>query len=122
MNYEKLTKEELILLKEQKTKEFEARSYDTFCEYGVQDVALLIELDDKLKLVDLAKYLAYLMGVTMNDVRGTLKQWHAYVFNESFKLGMVLPLDNKYDKADSIYLKKSLNLMKDEITTRGLVI
>ena len=72
MDYTNLTDEELIGLKAKKKKEFEVLSYDQFIEYGVQDVSLLIELDQKLKLIDLAKFIAFTCGVTMDDIRGTI--------------------------------------------------
>lgn len=85
--------------------DFYLNDFNTFIEYGVQDVSLLFEIDNKLKLIDLAKYLAYYCGVTMNDVRGTLRQWNSFMFNESIKNGFVLPISNKFPKKDTVLLE-----------------
>lgn len=85
--------------------EFYRKDFNTFIEYGIQDVGLLYELDNKLKLIDLAKYLAYYCGVTMNDVRGTIKQWNSYMFNETAKNGDLLPLNNEFPEKDTVLLE-----------------
>jgi len=90
--------------------EFYKNNFNLFIEYGIKDVELLVELDDKLKLIDLAKYLAYHCGVTMDDVRGTLKQWVTFVFNESFKSNNILPLDNKFPDKDDVILKHAMKM------------
>lgn len=85
--------------------EFYKKDFNTFIEYGIQDVGLLYELDNKLKLIDLAKYLAYYCGVTMNDVRGTIKQWNSYMFNETANNGDILPLANEFSEQDTVLLE-----------------
>lgn len=93
--------------------DFYRQDFDKFILYGVRDVELLQLLDNKLKLIDLAKYLAYMCGVTINDVRGTLKQWHSYIFNEAIKQGLVLPLTNKFDQNDTVYIKKAIEALNN---------
>lgn len=93
--------------------DFYLNDFNKFIEYGIQDVALLAYLDEKLKLIDLAKYLAYMCGVTINDVKGTLKQWHNYIYNESIKRGLVLPLTNRFPESDTAFLRDVIQKMQD---------
>jgi len=85
--------------------DFYENNFDLFIEYGVTDVSLLYELDNKLKLIDLAKFIAYHCGVSMDDVRGTIKQWISYVFNEAYKEGNILPLENEFPEKDTVLLE-----------------
>lgn len=81
--------------------DFYNNHFNKFIEYGIQDVILLIELDEKLKLIDLAKTIAYICGVNMDDVRGTVKQWNSYMFNEYLNNNIVLPIENNFDEIDT---------------------
>jgi len=91
--------------------EFYANNFETFIEYGVKDVELLIGLDKKLKLIDLAKMISYETGVTMDMIRGTLAQWNSYMFNNHYKKSQVLPLEGKFDDTDTVLLTR---IEKDE--------
>ena len=86
--------------------EFYINNFNTFIEYGVRDVELLIGLDRKLKLIDLAKMISYETGVTMDMIRGTLAQWNSYMFNNHFKKSHVLPLEGKFDETDTVLLDR----------------
>ena len=76
--------------------EFYQKDFQKFCEYGVKDVELLVKLDEKLKLLMLVQYISYMTGVCIPDIRGTLKQWSNYVYNEAFKQNIVVPTENIY--------------------------
>ena len=78
--------------------EFYNTDFNLFYEYGIKDVELLVELDKKLKLLDLCAFISYMCGVCIPDIRGTLKQWNNYVYNEAFKRGIVLPYRSPYKK------------------------
>lgn len=80
--------------------EFYNNNFDLFFEYGIKDVQLLVELENKLKLLDLCSFISYMTGVCIPDIRGTLKQWNNYVYNEALKRGIVLPIKNYYRKED----------------------
>lgn len=80
--------------------EFYNNNFDLFFEYGIKDVQLLVELENKLKLLDLCSFISYMTGVCIPDIRGTLKQWNNYVYNEALKRGIVLPIKNHYKKED----------------------
>jgi len=89
--------------------DFYHNDYDNFILYGIQDVALLFELDNKLKLIDLAKYISYNCGVSLSDVSGTLKQWNSFIYNESLNSGYVLPLENAFPENDLVLPKHILS-------------
>ena len=80
--------------------EFYNNNFDLFFEYGIKDVQLLVELENKLKLLDLCSFISYMTGVCIPDIRGTLKQWNNYVYNEALKREIVLPIKNYYRKED----------------------
>ena len=80
--------------------EFYNNNFNLFFEYGIKDVQLLVELENKLKLLDLCAFISYMTGVCIPDVRGTLKQWNNYVYNEALKRGIVLPIKSHYKKED----------------------
>lgn len=80
--------------------EFYEKDFNKFFEYGIKDIELLLELDKKLKLLDLCAFIAYMCGVCIPDVRGTLKQWNNYVYNEAFKRNIILPQKSLFHKED----------------------
>jgi len=90
--------------------EFYNKDFDNFIKYGIKDIELLHQLNLVLKLIDLAKYIAYICGVTMNDVRGTLKQWMTFVYNEAYKDGAILPLKNNFDRTDTTLLEEAIKM------------
>jgi len=73
---------------------------DKFLEYSIQDVIVLKKLEDKLKLVELMKILANMMGINMSDTFGTVKPWGQYLTNLAMAEKLVMPLDrrSKLDK------------------------
>ena len=71
--------------------EFYEKDFQKFCEYGVKDVELLYLLDQKLKLISLAQFIACMTGVCIPNVKGTLAQWTNCLYNEAYKKGIILP-------------------------------
>jgi len=91
-------------------KDFYENNFNTFIEYGIQDVGLLIELNEKLKLIDLAKFISYTCGVTMDDIRGTIKQWNSYMYNNHLNKKQVLPLEGKFGKIDKVIMEHAITM------------
>lgn len=84
---------------------FYTEDYQKFVNYGIRDIEVLVELDQKLKFIDTAKYIAYLCGVSIPNVMGTIKQWNSYVYNEAFKRRKeILPLNQQYKNDSDIFL------------------
>lgn len=78
--------------------------FDTFVQYGITDVELLIQIDRKLKFIDTAKLIAYTCGVNVTDVFGTLKQWSSFMYNEAKQYDKILPVSQQYTVDDAIYV------------------
>ena len=89
---------------------FRELSYDLFIRYGIQDTQLLIQLEDKLKLIQLAKMISYTTGVNLPNVRGTVVQWVSFMYNKYLDEGMVLPFESKFPKVDDYFLNHAINM------------
>ena len=73
-------------------------NFEKFVEYGLRDVEILVELDKKIKAIDTAKSIAYLCGVSLNEVFGTLYQWQSLMYNTAKQYNKILPLKQKYQQ------------------------
>jgi len=91
-------------------REFYEKDFNKFIEYGIQDTGLIYEIDQKLKLIDLAKYIAYTTGCTMDMIRGTVQQWNSFMFNNHYKKGEILPLEGKFGEIDTVLQKHAVNM------------
>lgn len=80
------------------------KDFNTFVQYGITDVELLIQMDESLKFIDTAKLIAYTCGVNIYDVFGTLKQWSNLMFNEAMKHNKILPIKQQYTNFNDIYV------------------
>ena len=84
--------------------EFYQKDFNKFYEYGVRDVELMFRLDNKLKLLELAIFIAYMCGVTLDDVKGTLRQWNNYAYNEGLKRNIIFPFKSPYTKENDKFV------------------
>lgn len=84
--------------------EFYNNDYEKYVEYGIKDVELLIQLENKLKFIDTAKYVAYSCGVNVYDVFGTYRQWMSIIFNVALSQNKILPIKAQYTNTDDVYL------------------
>lgn len=82
---------------------YQQEIFNSFLDYGIRDVEVLLEIDEKAKLIDLAKTIAYISGCTLDDVRGTLKFWQSAMYNEAYKDKVILPLEQGYSP-ECLYL------------------
>lgn len=83
--------------------EFYLKDYQKFVDYSIRDVEVLIMLDNKLRLINTAKYIAYLCGCNIPDVMGTYKQWHSFMYNEAMKHGQILPVKQQYRNESDVF-------------------
>ena len=102
--------------------EFYREAFDLFIEYGTKDVALLLDLNNKLKLLDLAKFISYSCGVNLSDIHGTMKQWNSFMFNRALNEGLVLPLESHFPDKDMVLPNYAVNSLKEELDRRGIVV
>ncbi len=75
--------------------DFHAGDIDKFLDYAIQDVVILRNLENKIKLVALMKILANMMGINYDDTMGTVKPWSQYLTNLAMKKNQVMPHKNK---------------------------
>ena len=65
--------------------------YQKFMEYNIKDVTLVINLDKKLKLLDLAITLAYENKVNFADVFSPVRMWDAITATHLLNKGIIVP-------------------------------
>lgn len=78
---------------------------EEFMHYSIRDVEVMILIEQKAKLLNLVKSIAYITGVNVDDVSGTLKQWQNYVFNENYKQNVILSLHQQEGDAYGDYVR-----------------
>ena len=66
-------------------------NYQKFIEYNIKDVELILKLEDKLKLIELALTLAYDTKSNFNDVFAQTRMWDAIIYNYLFERNIVVP-------------------------------
>jgi len=65
--------------------------WQTFVEYNVQDVNLIIKMEDKLRYIELLRMLAYVGCTTFESAMGTLSTITGAVVMKGREQGMVIP-------------------------------
>jgi DNA polymerase elongation subunit (family B) len=66
-------------------------NYQKFIEYNIRDVDLIIRMEDKLRLIELALTLAYDTKTNYNDVFAQTRMWDALTYNHLMKKNIVVP-------------------------------
>ena len=66
-------------------------NYQKFIEYNIKDVELILKLEDKLKLLELALTLAYDTKCNYEDVFAQTRMWDALTYNRLMQDGIVVP-------------------------------
>ena len=72
-------------------KEFYEKDWQKFIEYNIHDVRLVDQLDDKMKLIDLAFTMAYDAKVNYEDVFSQVRMWDNYIYCELNKRKIAIP-------------------------------
>jgi DNA polymerase elongation subunit (family B) len=96
INYKENPTDENLKLMEQ-------ACFNKFVIYSITDVEQMVKVENKAKLFEKAKGIAYTCGVNMDEVMGTLKQWKSFVYNECIKDKIVLPIEQHYGDKDAVY-------------------
>jgi DNA polymerase elongation subunit (family B) len=65
--------------------------FQKFIEYNIKDVALILKLEDKLKLLELAYTLAYDTKTNYEDVFAQTRMWDALTYNRLLKDNIIVP-------------------------------
>ena len=104
-------------------KEFYTKDWQKFVEYNIIDVRLVDQLDDKMKLIELAITMAYDAKVNFEDVYSQVRMWDNIIYVYLSKLSIVIPpkhesrKDNKYAGA---YVKEPIPGIYDWVVSFDL--
>jgi DNA polymerase elongation subunit (family B) len=94
------------------------QDWQTFVEYNVQDVNLLVKMDDKLRYLELLRMLAYTGLTTLEGGMGTLGVVTGAASIEARKQGLVMPTfvkEEKPGKNPGAYVGEPVNGFQQDI-------
>ena len=92
-------------------KEFYEKDWQKFIEYNIHDVRLVDQLDDKMKLIELAFTMAYDAKVNYEDVFSQVRMWDNYIYVELLKRKIAIPPKKeatKTEKYAGAYVKEPI--------------
>ena len=84
-------------------------NYQLFIEYNIKDVDLILKLEDKLKLIELALTLAYDTKTNYDDVFAQTRMWDALTYNNLMNQNIVVPpriVKEKSEAFEGAYVKE----------------
>jgi DNA polymerase elongation subunit (family B) len=81
-------------------REFYKQNFQRFAEYNVQDAVLVEQLDNKLKLIDLAVSIAFEAKITFDTVFFATRIWETICCDYLARKQIVPPLKRSYAKDD----------------------
>jgi len=84
-------------------------NYQKFIEYNIKDVQLVMRLEDKLKLVEMAVTLAYDTKSNMDDVFAQTRMWDAMTNAYLNEKGIIVPprvISKKNEAFEGAYVKE----------------
>ena len=73
-------------------------NHQLFIEYNIKDVALILKLEDKLKLLELAFTLAYDTKTNYEDVFAQTRMWDALTYNRLLEDNIIVPPKEQKEK------------------------
>ena len=73
-------------------------NYQKFIEYNIKDVALILKLEDKLKLIELALTLAYDTKCNYEDVFAQTRMWDSLTYSYLLGKDIIVPPKEIQDK------------------------
>lgn len=62
-----------------------------YIDYNIKDVILIVQLEEKLKLISLAMTMAYMAGVNISDTFGTVAIWDSIIYRELNRKKVAVP-------------------------------
>ena len=75
-------------------------NFQKFIEYNIQDVNLILRLDDKLKLLELALTLAYDTKSNYEDIFQQTRMWDALTYNHLLERNIIVPPNERATNSD----------------------
>ena len=76
-------------------------NYQKFIEYNIKDVKLILKLEDKLKLVELALTLAYDTKCNYEDVFAQTRMWDSLTYSYLLEKSIVVPPRDVQEKTEA---------------------
>jgi DNA polymerase elongation subunit (family B) len=73
-------------------------NFQKFIEYNIKDVALILRMDEKLKLLELALTLAYDTKCNYEDVFAQTRMWDSMTYSYLLNKGIIVPPREVQDK------------------------
>lgn len=73
-------------------------NFELFIEYNAKDIDIIIALEDKMKLIELAITMAYDAKVNFEDVFSQVRMWDVIIYNALLKNKTVIPCRKESDK------------------------
>jgi DNA polymerase elongation subunit (family B) len=104
-------------------KEFYTKNWQKFVEYNIHDVRLVDQLDDKMKLLELAITMAYDAKVNYEDVYSQVRMWDNIIYVYLFKQNIIIPPKKesiKTEKYAGAYVKEPIPGMYDWVVSFDL--
>jgi DNA polymerase elongation subunit (family B) len=89
--------------------DFYTKNFQKFIEYNVKDVDLVVRLEEKLRLMELALRIAYSAKVNHNDIFSQVRTWDQIIYHHLNSLNIVIPMKKsgeKDDKFEGAYVKE----------------
>jgi DNA polymerase elongation subunit (family B) len=77
-------------------------NYQLFIEYNIKDVDLIVKLEDKLKLLELALTLAYDTKCNYEDVFAQTRMWDALIYSHLLDKKVIVP-PKSFQRKDSAF-------------------
>lgn len=84
-------------------------NYQKFIEYNIKDVELIVKLEDKLKLIELALTLAYDTKTNFEDVFAQTRMWDSLIYDYLIAKKVVVPpkvIKEKDSAFEGAYVKE----------------
>ncbi len=104
-------------------KEFYDNDWSKFVEYNIHDVRLVDQLDDKMKLLDLAITMAYDARVNFEDVYSQVRMWDNIIYVYLARQNIAIPPkreSNKDDQYIGAYVKEPIPGIYDWVVSFDL--
>ena len=84
-------------------------NFQKFIEYNIVDVELVIELESKLKLIELGLTLAYDTKTNYEDIFAQTRMWDSLIYSYLFEKKIIVPpkiVKNKTEAFEGAYVKE----------------
>jgi len=98
-------------------------NYQKFIDYNIKDVDLIIKLEDKLKLIEMAITLAYDTKSNFEDVFAQTRMWDSLIYNHLLPQNIIVPpkkFKKKISAFEGAYVKEPQVGMHDWVASFDL--